>query len=183
MRQMKQLLAVWEIFEVAAVAIIVACAFKFLAQPFLVQGASMEPNFDNGDFLLVDEISYRFKDPVRGDVIVFRAPTEEKQYYIKRVIGLPGEKIVVKDGEVFINGTKLNEQYLAEGTVTKTLQQGEFALGANQFFVLGDNRMVSFDSRNWGPLSRGKIVGLVQLRIWPVSVLNSLKTKQFLSLP
>ena len=143
----------------------------------------MEPNFDDGDFLLVDEISYRFRNPGRGDVIVFRAPIEEKQYYIKRVVGLPGEKVVVKDGEVLINGAKLDEQYLAEGTVTRTLQQDEFTLGANQFFVLGDNRMVSFDSRNWGPLSREKIVGLVQLRLWPFSLSDSFKTQDFLSLP
>jgi signal peptidase I len=183
MRQMKQLLVVWEFVEVAAVAIIVACAFKFLAQPFLVQGASMEPSFDDGDFLLVDEISYRFRNPERGDVIVFRAPTEEKQYYIKRVIGLPGEKVLVKEGEVFVNDTKLDEKYLAEGTMTRTLQQNEFILGANQFFVLGDNRMVSFDSRNWGPLSREKIVGLVQLRMWPISLADALKARQSLSLP
>lgn len=167
----------------AAIAIIVASAFKFLAQPFLVQGASMEPNFDDGDFLLVDEISYRFKNPERGDVIVFRAPTEEKQYYIKRVIGLPGETVAVEDGEVFVNKSKLDESYLPEGTVTRTLQQSEFTLGANQFFVLGDNRIVSFDSRNWGPLSREKIVGLVQMRLWPFGAINALKEKGLSALP
>ncbi|HOF50154.1 MAG TPA: signal peptidase I [Candidatus Colwellbacteria bacterium] len=178
---MKQLLAVWEFLEVAAIAIIIACAFKFLAQPFLVQGASMEPNFDDGDFLLVDEISYRFKEPERGDVIVFHAPTEEKQYYIKRIIGLPGETIVVEDGEVFINGVELEEEYLPQGMSTRTLQQNEFTLGANQFFVLGDNRIMSFDSRNWGPLDREEIVGVVQLRLWPLQFLDSLKEQSFYS--
>lgn len=178
---MKQLLAVWEFLEVAAIAIIIACAFKFLAQPFLVQGASMEPNFDDGDFLLVDEISYRFKEPERGDVIVFHAPTEEKQYYIKRIIGLPGETIVVEDGEVFINGVNLEEEYLPQGMSTRTLQQNEFTLGANQFFVLGDNRIMSFDSRNWGPLDREEIVGVVQLRLWPLQFLDSLKEQSFYS--
>ncbi len=165
----------------AAIAIIIACAFKFLAQPFLVQGASMEPNFDDGDFLLVDEISYRFKEPERGDVIVFHAPTEEKQYYIKRVIGLPGETIVVENGEVFVNGVELKEEYLSQGMATRTIQQNEFTLGANQFFVLGDNRIMSFDSRNWGPLEREKIVGLVQLRLWPLQFLDSLKEQSFSS--
>ncbi len=174
-------MAVWEFLEVAAIAIIIACAFKFLAQPFLVQGASMEPNFDDGDFLLVDEISYRFKEPERGDVIVFHAPTEEKQYYIKRIIGLPGETIVVEDGEVFINGVELEEEYLPQGMSTRTLQQNEFTLGANQFFVLGDNRIMSFDSRNWGPLDREEIVGVVQLRLWPLQFLDSLKEQSFYS--
>jgi len=175
----KTLYAIWEIVEVFLIAIIAVAAIKyFLIQPFIVNGASMEPNFSDGNYLLIDEISYRLPDPQRGDVVVFRAPTNQSIYYIKRVIGLPGEKIEITSDKVIItnkehpNGAELQEPYLESalspnpfGTIVMTLKDSEY-------FVMGDNRSNSLDSRRWGPLVRSDIVGAVRLRLWPVSQLS-----------
>lgn len=166
------LYAFWEIFEVIILAIVVVVAIRsFLVQPFLVNGASMEPNFSSNDYLLIDEISYRFQQPARGDVIVFHYPGDEKSYFIKRVIGLPGEKISISNGEIMIfksqnsDGFVLKENYLPVGL--KTGGNEEVVLKDGQYFVMGDNRNYSFDSRSWGSLNKSEIVGIVRLRLWP----------------
>ena len=144
---------------------------NFLVQPFLVSGASMEPNFSSGDYLLIDEVSYRFRQPQRGEVAVFHYPGDESTYYIKRIIGLPGERLVISDGKIVIfnkdypNGFTLKENYLPP--TTQTSGKKEIVLKDNEYFVLGDNRNYSFDSRSWGNLQRAEIVGLVRLRLWP----------------
>ena len=174
----------WEVFEVLFIALVAVAAIKyFLIQPFIVNGASMEPNFYNGDYLLVDEISYNFKDPSRGDVIVFRAPQNPSVYYIKRIVGLPGEKIEINDDSVKIYdkenlfGFEIDEPYLQNkkgiwgGHASMTLKDG-------QYFVLGDNRLNSLDSRYWGALNKADIIGLVKLRLWPIndfSIFRSVK--------
>jgi len=162
----------WEIFEVVAVAVVVVVAIRsFIVQPFLVSGASMEPSFSSNDYLLIDEVSYRFNQPSRGDVIVFRYPGDESIYYIKRVIGLPGEHLLISDGKIKIfnsenpDGFVLDEFYLPSGL--KTSGNEEVALKSDQYFVMGDNRNYSFDSRSWGNLQKSEIVGLVRLRLWP----------------
>jgi len=162
----------WEIFEVIVLAVVVVVIVRsFLIQPFLVSGASMEPNFSSGDYLLIDEISYRFTQPARGDVIVFHYPGDESVYYIKRVIGLPGEKLLLNNGEIKIfnsqnpNGFVLKESYLPMDL--KTGGNEEINLKDGQYFVLGDNRNYSFDSRSWGNLQKSEIVGMVRLRLWP----------------
>lgn len=141
-------------------------------QPFFVDGASMEPNFEDGQYLIIDEITYRYKAPQRGDVIVFRPPTDNSQYFIKRIIGLPGERIEVNGGRVKIYNSEhplgfvLDESnYLAE-SVSTTGEANE-TLGANDYFVMGDNRPSSFDSRRWGRLPKDNIIGRVWLRAWP----------------
>ena len=108
---MKQfLLPFLEVFEILAVVLIsIYVIYGFIAQPFLVQGASMEPNFSSGDYLLVDEANYRFREPERGEVIVFKNPSNTSQFYIKRIIGLPGEEVVVNDTDVRIDGESINE--------------------------------------------------------------------------
>lgn len=167
--------AIWEIVEVAVIAIVSVLVIRnFLVQPFLVNGASMEPNFHNSDYLLVDEISYRFRDPQRGEVIVFKYPGDERYYYIKRIIGLPGEEVEIKDGKVIIynkdfpDGLILKESYLSENTTT--FDKGEkIKIGDNKYFVLGDNRGFSFDSRGWGLLDRKEIIGVTRLRLWPLN--------------
>jgi len=162
----------WEIFEVIVLAVVVVVIVRsFLIQPFLVSGASMEPNFSSGDYLLIDEISYRFTQPARGDVIVFHYPGDESVYYIKRVIGLPGEKLLLNNGEIKIfnsqnpNGFVLKESYLPMDL--KTGGNEEINLKDGQYFVMGDNRNYSFDSRSWGNLQKSEIVGMVRLRLWP----------------
>lgn len=166
----KFLSSLWEIAEVVIVAgASILIIYGFVAQPFLVQGSSMEPNFHNNNYLIVDELTYRFREPQRDEVIVFVNPTNNKnEYYIKRIIGLPGERVVIKGNQVSVDGNRLPETYLSledqnfSNTVDVTLKKDEY-------FVMGDNRPHSFDSRNWGPLHRSYIVGMVRLRFWPLT--------------
>jgi signal peptidase I len=154
-----------------SLAIIVPVRY-FLIQPFYVKGASMEPTFFDHEYLIIDEISYRFHEPVRGDVIVFKYPRDPKQYFIKRVIGLPGETIEIKDGQVFIynknypTGIALEEKFYLSGLVA-TEGDKITVLKNDEYFILGDNRPSSLDSRNFGPLPEKMIVGRVLLRGWP----------------
>jgi len=136
----------------------------------------MEPNFHNGDYLLIDELSYRFKEPQRGDVIVFKSPQNPSVYFIKRIIGLPHETIEVDGSVVKINGQVLDESYLGKGISARwSGTYGPKQLEENQYFVMGDNRINSFDSRHWGPLDKKAIVGLVRIRLWPVGAFEFFK--------
>lgn len=164
---------IWETIEVALIAIVSVLIIRtFLVQPFLVSGASMEPNFHDRDYLLIDELSYRFREPERGEVIVFHYPNDKKYYYIKRIIGLPGEELEFKDGKItifnedFPKGTVLTENYLPfyEETISAN---NKIKVGDNEYFVLGDNRDFSFDSRSWGAVSKKEVIGAVRLRLWP----------------
>jgi len=167
-------LAIKEILEFFLVALISTfLIYKFLAQPFLVQGASMEPNFRSGDYLLVDEISYRFREPKRGEVVIFRYPGDRSVFYIKRVIGLPNDKIEFKSSKIFINGEALEERYLSAEVETLPVGEYRIILEENQYFVIGDNRSFSSDSRRWGPILREDIIGTVRLRFWPRPTFNN----------
>lgn len=170
----KFLYTVWEIAEVFLIAILAVAAIKyFLVQPFIVNGASMETTFYDGDYLLVDEVSYRFEAPQRGDVIVFHSPQDYSIYFIKRVIGLPGETVDVEGDKIHITnaqhpeGFYLTEPYLSSIMSTGWVGSKKITLGPTQYFVLGDNRLNSLDSRYWGPLERSAIVGVVRVRLWP----------------
>jgi len=163
-----------DIVKIAAVALVLALTVRyFLVQPFFVEGASMEPNFETSEYLLVDEVSYRFKPVARGDVVVFHYPLDTSKYYIKRIIGLPGETVEIKNGEVIIynganpDGAVLSEDYLPENLATNGRIKKK--LSADEYFVLGDNRQVSSDSRVWGSLPKSDIVGRVWVRVWPFS--------------
>lgn len=142
----------------------------FIFQPFFVQGSSMYPNFEDDDYLIIDEITYRFRKPQRGEVIIFQYPKDESQLYIKRIIGLPGESLEIKDNKVYITneeGTKtLKEGYIPESN--ETLGNIKVDLGEDEYFVLGDNRMFSSDSRRWGTVPEENIVGKAYLRAWPL---------------
>ncbi len=133
----------------------------------------MEPNFEDGDYILVDEISYRFSGADRGDVIIFRYPLDQSQFFIKRVIGLPSETVEIKDNKVTIynknrpDGFVLEEKYLAPEQ--KTLGNSVIKLDDNEYFVLGDNRLQSSDSRRWGPVNKSLITGKAFLRPWPIT--------------
>ena len=142
----------------------------------------MEPNFENGDYLIVDELSYRLREPQRGEVIVFKYPGNLSQRYIKRIIGLPGETIEIKEGEIVISsqGKKyvLDEsRYLPPDF--KTLGENFFALGQDEYFVLGDNRFFSSDSRRWGPLPQEDIIGRVFIRILPFTALAKIEAPSY----
>lgn len=149
---------------IVALAIIIPVRYYFI-KPFYVKGASMEPSFYDNEYLVIDEISYRFKEPIRGEIVVFRYPRDPRQFFIKRIVGLPGETVQVTGNKVFINGEEISEGYLDANTDTKgeivvTLQQDEY-------FVMGDNRSFSLDSRSFGPLKRDFIVGKTWIRGWP----------------
>ncbi|MBI5799061.1 MAG: signal peptidase I [Candidatus Yonathbacteria bacterium] len=168
----------WETsrFLLVALAIVVPIRL-FIAQPFIVSGASMDPTFKDKQYLIVDELSYNIGDPARGDVVIFKYPKNQKQYFIKRVIGLPGETVLVDgQGKVFIkdeNGEivlTMNEPYVAypkDDSVERTLNPGEY-------FMMGDNRAGSFDSRAWGPVDRNLIVGKAFLRLFPFTTIDVL---------
>lgn len=157
-----------EVIEVIGVAFLpLFISYQFLARPFLVLGASMEPNFHNGNYLIVDVISYRFGEPQRGDVIIFRYPGNLSTFYIKRIIGIPGDTVSFSGKKISVNGTPLEENYLPPEVATESPTKAEFILGADEYFVMGDNRAASFDSRSWGPLPKEDIVGVVKFRVWP----------------
>ena len=154
-----------------SLAIIIPVRY-YLIQPFFVRGASMMPNFDSGQYLVVDEISYRLDEPKRGEVIVFRYPLDTSQYYIKRIVGLPGETVKIGNNQVIIynqdnpEGKILDESdYLTVSSIT--WGRVKLELGPDEYFVLGDNRSASSDSRQWGVLEEDNIVGRVWLRVWP----------------
>ena len=150
----------------------------FVAQPFIVRGASMQPNYHEREYLIVDEISYFFGEPKRGEVVVFRYPLDPRQFFIKRIIGLPGERVEIRDGKVFVapvgasDPQEIAEPYLSG--VAETSGAVTMTLGPDDYFVLGDNRSQSADSRVWGVLPRNLITGRAIFRAWPVSRLGIL---------
>lgn len=165
----------WEIFKIAVVAMVIVAPIRyFLFQPFIVRGESMSPNFESGDYLIVDEISYRVSDPQRGDVIVFKYPKDTTQRFIKRIIGLPGETVEIKNGVVTIfQGDKtliLDEEYLSDSLKTAGDVKNQLAEG--EYFVMGDNREYSYDSRAWGVVPREDIIGKAFFRVLPISALS-----------
>lgn len=166
------LFLILELLQVAAIAAIVVIPIRyFVFQPFLVKGASMEPNFHDGDYLIIDELSYRLREPSRGEVVVFRYPFDPSQRFIKRLIGLPGEAVEIKNGQVAVidpNGqaAALKEIYISD-TLT-LIDSMRVSLKADEYFVMGDNRSHSFDSRKWGVLPRDYIIGRVVIRAWPL---------------
>lgn len=169
----------WEITKVVVIALVIVVPIRyFIFQPFLVKGQSMEPNFETGDYLIIDEISYRFRDPQRGEVVVFKYPQNPSQRYIKRIIGLPGETIEIKDGKVFIDNKELDEKsYLPISSQTPGNML--ITLGENEYFVLGDNRLASYDSRRWGSLPKKDIIGRVFIRAWPITALAKIAAPQY----
>ena len=160
-------------------AVIVLPIRFYIAQPFMVSGPSMEPTFMNNDYLLVDAISYRFQKPKRGEVVVFKRP-EESKYLIKRVIGLPGETLKLENERItVINGENPEGFVLDQSFLSHTKSDFEMTviLDDNQYFVLGDNRPVSFDSRFWGPLEATSIIGRPVLRLYPFSKIGTFPGK------
>ncbi|MBZ9577487.1 signal peptidase I [Patescibacteria group bacterium] len=162
---------IWEIAKIVVIAAVIVVPIRyFLFQPFFVRGQSMNPSFENGDYLIIDEISYRFKTPQRGEVVVFKSPQNPSQRFIKRVIGLPGETVEIKDGETIIYKDGFSQvldesEYLFSDLSTSG--NTKVILAENEYFVLGDNRSYSFDSRRFGALPEENIIGRVIFRAWP----------------
>lgn len=169
-----------DILEVVVFAIaIFLFIYLLVLQPHKIKGSSMEPNYPDGEFLLTDKLSYRFGKPQRGDVVVFEAPGANGDEFIKRIIGLPGETITIKDNEVYIDNNKLEEHYLSDNLQTPPgmfLKEGmTFVVPENSFIVFGDNRPASSDSRAWGAISMEKITGKAWLVYWPISDMRLVK--------
>lgn len=168
---------VWETLRFIVIALAIVIPIRiFIAQPFFVSGASMDPTFSDHQYLIVDQLSYRFNEPTRGEVIIFKYPKNPSQYYIKRVIGLPKETVYITGaGKVSIKDIAgktitLNEPYVAFSRADNI----ERTLGDDEYFVMGDNRAGSSDSRAWGPVPRDFIVGKALLRLYPPSSIEFL---------
>lgn len=187
--------SVLEVVEVIVIAVAAVIIIRvFLVQPFLVSGTSMSPNFSNGDYVLVDELTYRLRAPERGEVIVFHDPQDYSTYFIKRIIGLPNEKVTIASDTVTVyntanpNGLVLNETYLPAGTITSPNDcvagaivnaVCTYTLSSSSYLAFGDNRPFSFDSRSWGPLPAANIVGLVRVRLWPPSAITVFEAPKY----
>ena len=146
----------------------------FVAQPFIVSGASMDPTFHNGQYLIVDELSYRLEAPQRGEVIIFRYPKNPKEFFIKRIIGLPGEKVTVEGDTLTITKKDGSTLALAEPYIVNhgNGSNTTYSLTNDEYFVMGDNRPESSDSRVWGPLPRNNIVGRALVRLLPLNLVS-----------
>jgi signal peptidase I len=173
-----------DILEVVVFAVaIFLFMYLLVMQPHKIKGASMEPNFPNGEYLLTDKLSYRFNEPNRGDVIVFEAPGQQGEEYIKRIIALPGERVLIMNDLVYINGEVLNESYIPEklrlspGSFIKEGQ--EILVPSNNYFVLGDNRPFSSDSRAWGTVSEDAITGRAWIIYWPLNGAGMVEKVQY----
>lgn len=172
-----------EYLEAGAIAVVLAAfIMTFIARSFTVDGVSMYPTLHNGERLLVDEISYRFHAPRRGDIVVFRYPANPSERFIKRVIGLPGDTVVVQNGAVYLNGIKLHEPYIAEPTYERP---GTYVVPPGTLFVMGDNRNNSEDSRfpDVGYVPRGNVIGKAVFRFWPLSRMGLIERPQALASP
>lgn len=173
-----------DLFQFGLTVLLVVLPIRlFIAQPFVVVGQSMEPTFETNQYLIVDEISYRLKDPKRDQVIIFKYPYKKDAsgkdiYYIKRIIGLPGETVEIKEGKVTIinkenpEGFTLSEPYINPETNSRSFSSMTVTLNEDQYFVMGDNRGNSSDSREWGPLDEKFIVGKAFLRLLPPQKLS-----------
>lgn len=172
---MKQVLYFfWELVKIFLIALLIVIPIReFVFQPFFVKGQSMEPNFHDYDYLIVDELSYRFHDPARGDVVVLKNPNNPAQKFIKRIIGLPGETVIIEDGKVMIekdNKTFVLDESTYLGGNNLTPGNIKITLGQDEYFVMGDNRAHSYDSRFFGPIKRKDIIGKFAFRVWPIPI-------------
>ena len=161
----------WELVRYAIIALIIVIPFRiFIAQPYIVSGSSMDPTFEDADYLIVDQLSKRFEEPQRESVVIIRYPKDPSKFFIKRLIGFPGETVEIKNGVVTIynennkDGIKLNEPYV----VYKKDENFSTKLGENEYFVMGDNRAGSSDSRAWGSLPKKYIIGRPIVRLLPI---------------
>lgn len=179
----------WEVAKTVGFIILAALLIRALViQPFFVQGESMEPGFLDGDYLLVNQISYRLGQPQRGDVIVFKAPPEPDTNYIKRIVALPGETVELKEGRLLVSndkhpkGVALQEEYIPAGIRTQpSSEQTKWTLTADQYFTVGDNRAPgkSLDSRAWGPVPKANIIGKAWFRAYPLARIGFIKHEKF----
>ncbi len=172
---------IWEVVKIVVISLAIIVPIRyFLIQPFYVIGASMEPNFADFNYLIIDELSFRFNPPQHGQVVVLRNPQNRSEFFIKRVIALPGETIRIEQGKVYVNDQLFDEStYLSNEVVTSSFNGDQpVTLGSNEYYVMGDNRTHSLDSRRFGPIDRSAIVGRVWVRAWPFNQFTIYNYKQ-----
>lgn len=168
-----------DLVKFALIALLIVVPVRiFIAQPYIVRGASMEPTFYGGEYIIVDQLSYRLDEPKRGDVIILRYPKDESVFFIKRIIGLPGETVEIVGEKIVIQRGKdrapltLDETYIDRERIQN--EYGVYALGDEEYFVMGDNRQESSDSRSWGVLPRKDVIGRAFVRLLPVTRIDVL---------
>jgi len=164
-----------DIIEVIVFAVgIFFFVYLLIMRPHKISGQSMMPNFQNGEYLLTEKVTYYRRNPVRGDVVVFSAPTSDTDEFIKRVIATPGETVAVKDGRVYVNSKLLEESYIKSDVITTggnfLVDRAVFTVPDGLYFVMGDNRMNSSDSRYFGPITKKAISGRAWVAYWPMSL-------------
>jgi signal peptidase I len=180
-------LFLWDLVKIFLISMVIIIPIRyFIAQPFIVSGSSMEPNFHSGEYLIISELSYRIGEPQRGDIVVFKYPKDTTQYFIKRIIGLPGETVKLDNQKVTVmnsehpEGFVLDETYLPAGTNTYTYGNSETTtLGSREYYVLGDNRAASSDSRFWGPVPKNDLIGKVFVRAYPFQSFTKFDSVQY----
>ena len=160
-----------ELIQLVLIVVVVRIGMDTLIPRYIVDGASMQPNFFTSERVIVDRMSMLFGGPSRGDVIVLESPTADDDLLIKRVIGLPGEAITIQDGRVYVDGMMLDEPYISEFCTYRSCN-GEWNLGSDEYFVLGDNRSHSLDSHSFGPVDGATIIGIARVRYWPLDELE-----------
>jgi len=167
-----------EIVRFSIIAILIVIPIRlFIAQPFIVSGASMDNTFHSGEYLIVDQVSYYFDEPQRGEVVIFRYPRDPSKFFIKRVIGTPGETVTIANNVVTITNEQYPNGYVLEEPYIKSMdtpQEFNETLGEREYFVMGDNRDKSSDSRSWGVLQEERIIGRAFVRLFPPSQIDYL---------
>jgi len=161
-----------EVFKFSLIILLIVLPFRmYVAKPFIVEGSSMSPTFETGNYLIVDQISYDFEKPKRGEVIVFKYPKDQTRFFIKRIVGLPTETVEIKNGNIIIfnqqnpKGLHLKENYVKHPQISDS----KIKLGKDEYFVMGDNRANSSDSRIWGPVKKNLIIGRTFVRLLPIN--------------
>lgn len=156
---------------IVVILAIMVMIYLFVMSPQEISGASMEPNFHNGEYILTNKIEYKFHYPKRGDVVIFKSPSNKERDYIKRIIGLPGDVVALRNNTIYVNGIILEEPYLAPNIVifggSYLRENQEITVPPDKYFVLGDNRPHSSDSREFGPVTKEDFIGKAILRYWP----------------
>lgn len=173
---------------IKTIAVIVVLAFiirVFVIQPFIVEGESMEPTFQTKDYLITEKVSYRFRPPQRGEVVIFNPPDRSTENYIKRIIGLPGDQIEIREGNIYVNKQKLIEPYLTNIDKTLVAQKEGYTtiLKDDEYFVMGDNRSHSRDSREIGSIPKQNVVSKVWFRLLPLDHISAFAAVNYQSVP